>query len=195
MLETGASLLFDDVEAQDLGNIETTQGGVVAGFNKNKVTISNSKLHNNRATYGGAIALTLGDLNIADSDIFDNGAQHTGGGIHLTTSIANVFDTKIHQNHVDERNGKGAAIDLTSESSVNLRRTRVYGNIGGESGCGGIMIGKSNLHILESAVELNQSGGQGRDICCFSHNLHIDGASNVTDIYINRNACKLNKLV
>ncbi len=81
-----------------VNNKASGNGGAI--FNTGTVSLSNSKIYGNFATYGGGIYNT-GTLNISGGEIYDNRATTQGGGIYQKDGTLNISgELRIADNKV-----------------------------------------------------------------------------------------------
>jgi parallel beta-helix repeat protein/predicted outer membrane repeat protein len=127
-------------------------GGAIYSVDS-RTRILESIFNNNSATSavgeGGAIHVTTGEVEISDSNIFDNSAVFSGGGLFLSDSNALVWNCLLTGNQAG-RDGGGISAYLYSD--CNIVNTTISDNIGGQFGGGVFCAYNSFTRILDSII-------------------------------------------
>jgi autotransporter-associated beta strand protein/predicted outer membrane repeat protein len=108
---------------------------------------------------GGAIGSGNGGLSISNSTISDNTATY-GGGIRCDDNIVLSGDT-IQGNTATDGNGGGVNFDGDNYSITNCD---IYGNSASANGGGAIVAGGGGSIISDSEIQDNHAGGSGGGI-------------------------------
>jgi hypothetical protein len=126
-INNGATVTLEGLTiANGFGN-NVTGGGIE---NNGTLTVSNSRITNNRANYGAGINNT-GSLTILNSTIDNNTAIYSGGGINADMGTVNIYNSTISSN----RSGQGGGIFQTSGTLI-LNHATVTNNIVNWAGSG-----------------------------------------------------------
>ena len=126
-INNGATVTLEGLTiANGFGN-NLTGGGIE---NNGTLTISNSRLTNNRANYGAGINNT-GSLTLLNSTIDNNTAIYGGGGINADMGTVNIYNSTISGN----RAGEGGGI-LQTSGTLTLNHATVTNNVATWAGSG-----------------------------------------------------------
>lgn len=164
------------------GQTTSSGGGIyVSGANSN-LTIRNSQISGNRATYGGGIASpTASIVNIFDSTISNNTATIAGGGVENTFGAKlNIADSTISNNTAQYAGG----ISLFQSRDATITNSTISDNTVEFAGAG-IFNDQTNLTLTGSRIFRNTAGGEGGGI----QNL---GVANIRDTTISNNVANIN---
>lgn len=145
------------------------------------VTLNNTEVYANSASYGGGIAVQYNALVTVEggSLIYENIARSHGGGIFATYSgIVTINDAEIYQN---EANGIGGGIFASNNSSVTAEDANIHDNEAGDHGGGIFAASTVTLSLTASHVDDNTSGGMGGGLFVSSNStLNISGTSTIS---------------
>ncbi|MFC1897956.1 T9SS type A sorting domain-containing protein [Candidatus Cloacimonadota bacterium] len=128
------------------GNEETNRGGVLSCWSSSNVQIADCRFSNNRADYGGALALTESDINLQRCIIENNFASHDAGGILINGGSAPIMDNMIVRNNSCNFDGGGifsssnASPSITNSSFYHNSALDYYDGSGGAISCWGAML-------------------------------------------------------
>jgi hypothetical protein len=126
-INNGATVTLEGLTIANGFGDNLTGGGIE---NNGTLTISNSRITNNRANYGAGINNT-GSLTILNSTIDNNTAIYRGGGINADMGTVNIYNSTISGN----RAGEGGGIFQTSGTLI-LNHATVTNNIVNWAGSG-----------------------------------------------------------
>jgi len=147
----------------------SAQGGAI--INAENLTLKNLAIFNNTATgSGGAVASSIGDLKIVDSQITANSSGDDGGGIFVASvnGKTSIMNTVISGNTASD-DGGGVYIDSDSPSpglKVQLHKTQLSGNTATNGAGGGAYIDLSNAQAnnrTQLKVNLTEATGNTAD--------------------------------
>jgi hypothetical protein len=139
-------------------------------LNRGRLVISNSRLTENRANYGGAIVsiFVSSTLTVTDSILISNSAVESGGGVYAAETTATLLRVTVHQNQAAIRDGGGIA---NADSALTIANSTFSGNVAegtgaSASGLGGAIANTSRglpstVRILNTTIATNTaiSGG------------------------------------
>ncbi len=134
-----------------VGN-ESRFGGAISIVNASSIILKNNDIKNNFYTeYGGGIYL-LGSSGTIDSNrILNNFYDYSGGSYNRYGSAiyAECCDLQLKNNHINDNTGSGSVYyKLTNGTIIKNNICRNYS----ESGCGGIILFRSNPYIFSNVL-------------------------------------------
>jgi filamentous hemagglutinin family protein len=151
---------FADNIAQGDPNPSNSGGGAIYNSGNNGIlTITNSRLLNNRAVYGGAIDNTFSNsITINDSLIANNTAVNEGGAIltDVTTRLE-INNSQIFGNRALAGDAGGIYVSF----NTTIQNSTISDNFSGAQGGGIYSI--SNLNLLNTTIS-NNTASQGGGI-------------------------------
>ena len=132
ILNRGADLL---VERASLYNNLAEHGGAIRNFLGGTLTVIDSTLSGNSATFGGAVS-SFGTTTIINSTLSSNQSDNHGGALHNHDGAITVRHSTIVANEVDaDDNGTGEGGGIwtfpDAQTSTTLHNTIVAGNLDG----------------------------------------------------------------
>ena len=179
----GATLTLNRTTIQNSRTLGNFGGGAIVAPSS-AVTINNSILKNNSASVGGALSAT-GTVNISNSQFLDNTARYNSGAVSLvaTALIQNstftgnratefgstggaiyvggnvtIQDSTINENEA----GKGGGIFVADNTTLDVTRSTLNGNLASDSG-GGIYA-LDTFTLLNTTVSGNKATNHGGGI-------------------------------
>ncbi|MBW4540564.1 MAG: CHAT domain-containing protein [Myxacorys chilensis ATA2-1-KO14] len=164
------------------GQTTSVGGGIyVSGANSN-LTIRDSQISGNRATYGGGISTPIASIvNIFNSTISNNTATSGGGGLENTFGAKlNIADSVISNNTAQYAGG----ISLLQSRDATITNSTISDNTAVLSGAG-IQNDQTNLTVVGGNILRNTAGANGGGI----YNL---GVADVRGTTISNNIAKIN---
>ncbi|MDR0854060.1 MAG: InlB B-repeat-containing protein [Clostridiales Family XIII bacterium] len=185
--------IYSSWSSVTLSNVEISENQSAYGagltFNSNstyvfdsKLSITNSDIHHNAATYmAGGVYMTAGKLVALENNrIYSNTAYQSGGGLVLsvaansgfTMSYCEIYDNKTTRTGYNSGSGGGLIIS-SDDGDVNIEHSKIYNNEAGSGG--GISVGSATWADYENKVTLYESevygnkafysNGGGIEIC------------------------------
>ncbi|WP_027360161.1 DUF4347 domain-containing protein [Desulforegula conservatrix] len=138
-------------------NIASEFGGGICNTGTSILSITNSDIHGNRASIGGAGLSSDGKTVIESSEIYQNSGSTFGGGILIIKDIS-IKDSVIN----DNSSSNGAGI-LCSTEQAYFNSIKVQGNTASTTG-GGIY-NQGTLLIDQSEILENSANEWGGGVC------------------------------
>lgn len=160
--------------------VSTGSGGGI--FNSGSLTLRDTQVTDNRASFGGGIRSVGGDTTIIDSTIGNNIATVVGGGIYFTLGNHSIANSTIENNSA-ERYGGGIANNqstLTVTNSIINRNTSQFSG-GGISGSNSSS-DSGDVSIANSVISNNIAAERGGGI-----EVEEDGTLSITDSTLSDN--------
>jgi predicted outer membrane repeat protein len=99
------------------------------------VFITNSTLSFNTAGLGGGGIFSNGELSLNNATLSSNKAGSDGGGIYSDAPVVNIFDSTIDHNTADH-NGGGIALESAFVVSLQITNSTIGANTAGKDGGG-----------------------------------------------------------
>ncbi|MBW4419443.1 MAG: CHAT domain-containing protein [Myxacorys californica WJT36-NPBG1] len=164
------------------GQTTSVGGGIyVSGANSN-LTIRDSQISGNRATYGGGISTPIASIvNIFNSTISNNTATNGGGGLENTFGAKlNIADSVISNNTAQYAGG----ISLFQSRDATITNSTISDNTAVFSGAG-IQNDQTNLTVIGGSILRNRAGANGGGF----YNL---GVADIRGTTISNNIAKIN---
>ena len=127
-------------------------GGAVSSTAGTTLSISDSTIAGNFATWGGGIG-SYGTLTVANSTISGNMVSGEGGGVFLNSGATASFTNTTIDGNTAGASGGGI---MAGSSTVSLGNSTVTANTSYNSG-GGIAAGQSTVNITNSVIALNSA--------------------------------------
>ncbi|NLE39155.1 MAG: hypothetical protein GX621_14120, partial [Pirellulaceae bacterium] len=158
-----------------------TSGAGVFFTGSGTLTITNSTLSGNSASYGGGIYNHYSTLTVTNSTLSGNSAQHFGGGICNDYGTMNVTNSTVSGNSASSGSGGGIR---NLYGTLDLTNSTITGNSANNYG-GGIDSYNSILDVTNSTISGNSASNcDGGGIC----NAH--GTLDVTNSTITGNSAR-----
>ena len=199
-----------------MGNKTSSNGGAVKGLNGGVIQISNSKITNNSAIYGGAIHLDYASnrLTLADTEISNNSSKNNGGAIlnkgTIVTTNCVILDNTTQENGVIYNYGGGILKlnsttiknNLTSKNGAiyidgytEINNSTITQNSALNNG-GGIYYSTSvdvRELIINGSIVAQNSANSGKDIYLDQGKITLKNTATINgDIYVNNGSLIIN---
>lgn len=142
------------------------------------LTLANSIVSNNSATFGGGILKLSGSLTISNSTITGNNTSGIGAGIFNNIGTMTLTNVTVSMNIAE-----GDAGGIENGGSATLNSVTINGNVSSGDG-GGIFSGGSATLSLSASKVTNNSAARGGGI-------FANGTETVTDSTISANLATL----
>ncbi|PIR21583.1 MAG: hypothetical protein COV45_02245 [Deltaproteobacteria bacterium CG11_big_fil_rev_8_21_14_0_20_47_16] len=167
-------------------NVATVDGGAIFVKGAQSIVILKSDTFNgNKASVGGAVALSDGKVTINKSAVFYNTATTQGGGLYLNKS-ADIFGSTVAAN--ESLKGKGGGIYLGPSAVVNLTNVSVKRNLAsegagvyGQNAAAGFFL-QNDLIVYNVALDVKDAHDLSAAALSKGHNLI--GSTNAKNITI-----------
>lgn len=188
-LENSPATLLDNVFTGNVvSGTESFGGGVeIAGTGTGQAMLRGNRFISNTALispdaepddfgYGGALAVTHGQVQLEDSSVISNTAATSGGGIFIGGIAEDCCQLTISNTVIQENAATMGGGLYNSAQWVTLRAGQVWSNTAAADG-GGLLIGAGGFFSLTNSVAVaNQAAGDGGAI----HNSGFISVSNTT---------------
>jgi hypothetical protein len=183
------------------GHGNSPKAGAVSISNNSTIVISNSDIHDNEGSNGGAIYFNSENtsVTILNTRIYNNSATASGGGVACARGHFTMLgDSAIYSNSTAQNGGGiaaliGCSLDIQSgDAEIGFStNSGIYGNTASQSG-GGVYLSSSTMLLTGDAshpasIKLNSAASNGGGI------MMLGGDSSVTAInaYIDNNVANL----
>ena len=142
-------------------NLATFSGGGIYTTDSS-LTLNNSTVKDNSSnSAGGAIATLSGEVSIEDSTVSGNQSVFSGGGIITDTGSISLSQTTISGNSTTASNGNGGGGIATRQGRISIFNSIVNDNQSASDG-GGVFVDNGSLIARESTISGNSSNGKRR---------------------------------
>jgi len=145
------------------GTYPANAGGAIYVNNNAVLTIQNSTLSSNSASFGGGIYNNLSTLTIQNSTISSNTAGVYGGGVYNNLSTLTILNSTLSSNRVFGVGGGGGGI-YNNSFTLTIQNSTLSGNTANQGYGGGIYNITATNTILNSTVSGNTAAYQGGGI-------------------------------
>jgi predicted outer membrane repeat protein len=151
---TDAGGAISNVQGTTTVGVSSYLGGNSAGvggaiYNKANLSIYNSTLEDNSATYyGGAVASVSGNLVMEYDQVFSNAAEYGGG-------IFNLASAYLYENSIDNNSATWDGGGIYNSGTLDMEWTQVNGNYASQ---GGGMYNTGTVSLYEGTLQYNYGG-------------------------------------
>jgi methionine-rich copper-binding protein CopC len=163
----GGGGIFAHSGSVSLTNNSTVSGNTATGTNAAggginaaaaaPVTLTNTSVFANTATFGGGVGAATSQVDATGSSVLTNSASAWGGGLYTSGAALNLTRSHVAGNNVPNNVFFGAGI-TASNSAVTAKRSSITGNTGGQYGAGATLIGATST-FENSTVAGNSTSG------------------------------------
>jgi fibronectin-binding autotransporter adhesin len=163
-LDPGASANFNNITISN-GNAAGSFGGGILAFNLSTLTVTNSTVSGNTASFAGGGIDNRETLSVFDSTISGNASASFGGGIYSGKTLT-VTNSTISGN---KANFEGGGIRIEGSDTLTLTNVTITGNRSdndnnGNQPGGGLSVGSGTVNLNNTLIAGNFRGtGTTRD--------------------------------
>ncbi len=173
-VQAGVQALLEGLTIENgqgnFGTFSASGGGIYN--NGGTVTVSDSTLAHNSATYGGGgIYNYRGTLTVSDSTLADNSASYDGGGIYNYRGTLTVSDSTLDHNSA----GYGGGGIYNHGGTLTVSDSTLDHNSAGEGG--GIFIYGGTLTVSDSTLDHNSATYSGGGIYTYSGTVTVSDST------------------
>lgn len=165
------------------GNEDSNRGGALYCLNSSDVHILNSRFANNKADYGGALAISGSDIFMQNCLLEYNFGSHDAGAMFVRDASEPILDNLTFSNNMC--NYDGGAMFISSGSAPTISNSRFYYNKARDyydgSG-GGISCWGSTLFLNDSEFKYNSAKQDGGAI-----EIAYDSSAELENIVVTHN--------
>jgi len=142
-------------------NITFSKGKQVVYIDKSNVKFSNCIIKNSSATVssGGGIYSSGSNLDVINTDIYDNTVTLNGAGIYMTKTVLYMYNSTVKNNSASY---DGGGVFADTQCSLKIMNSRFFNNYAGHYGAGLTAKNQSPFEIANTVFAFNSavySGG------------------------------------
>ena len=149
---------------------DSGKGGVICSSHVSSMTFANCTFENNSASYGGAIYILSGRINLSNCT-FENNSARYGGAIYAEKSLLEGFNSTFRNNAAVML---GGAVTSVNSNKLMLDDSSFAGNIAGFEG-GAVYSYFGNSLIFNSSFEDNFANAGGALFIDSNREVNITG--------------------